>query len=69
MSDDTPAVETRHLPHGVVKFPPNVHGVYVEPREDGRTNLIARQNEAELVFVLERDDCEHLAALLARKDR
>ena len=63
----TPAVETRHLPHGIVKFPPNVHGLYVEPREDGRMDVTACQNDIRLVFVLERDDREHLAQLLARK--
>ncbi|MCI0563094.1 MAG: hypothetical protein MN733_31840 [Nitrososphaera sp.] len=59
--------KAKHFENGLVKFPPNVHGLYVEVREDGGVNLIARQNDTRLCFVLDDDDRKHLAALLMRK--
>jgi len=62
---DTSATKARHLPTGLVKFPPNIHGIYVErSRNSGRVTLVLRQNDTYLRFVLDDDDCRHLAALL-----
>jgi hypothetical protein len=52
---------------GLVKFPPNVHGIYIEKSPTGAKTLTVRQNDLRLVFVLEEDDCQHLAKLLVSK--
>jgi len=47
----------------MTRFPPNVEQIIV--RYDGETAwLIARRNDVELRFPLNRRDCEHLAHLL-----
>ncbi len=52
------------LEKGIVKFPPNVHGIYVEPQASGYVRIVARQNDRRLTFVLDAAACRHLAALL-----
>ena len=69
MSDCPPSGKSSHLEHGLVKFPPNVHGIYVEPQETGDVRLTVRQNEVRLSFVLDEGDCKHLASLLLREVR
>jgi hypothetical protein len=54
------------LDNGVVKFPPNVHGIYVEPQASGTVHLVVRQNDQRLSFVLDASACRHLADLLIR---
>jgi len=61
---DGPLIEKR-LANGIVKFPPNVYGIYIEKQASGHTHLIARQNDTRLTFILSEDDCLHLAALLS----
>jgi hypothetical protein len=61
---DTSESNATLLPSGVVKFPPNVHGIYVEPQASGYVRIVARQNEQELAFVLDAAACRHLASLL-----
>ncbi len=64
---DSEAVRTEHLENGVVKFPPNIHGIYVERgKATGYTRIVARHNDVSLTFVLDDSDCRHLAALLSR---
>jgi len=59
------AVKAKHLDNGLVKFPVNVHGIYIERSETtGYTRIIATQNDTTLSFVLDDDDCRHLATLL-----
>lgn len=53
-----------HTETGIVKFPSNIHGIYVEPGATGSKVLTVRQNDVRLSFVLEEEDCRHLAALL-----
>jgi len=53
---------------GIVKFPVNIHGIYVEKRDDGFTILTAKQNDVKLEFVIDDDACGHLAALLTASD-
>jgi len=65
---ESSAVKATLLDGGVVKFPPNVHGVYVERQPCGNTVLTVRQNDARMSFVLDDEACAHLAALLTRKD-
>jgi CRP-like cAMP-binding protein len=65
MNDSPPEkVKAKHLDRGLVKFPPNIQAIYVEQEETGLTRLIVRQNELRLSFVLDADDCAHLARLL-----
>lgn len=59
------AVKAKHVDHGIVKFPVNVHGIWVDRSEmSGQVTLKVRQNDVILQFVLDQDDCEHLARLL-----
>jgi hypothetical protein len=62
---DTPyySAKVEHLKNGIVKFPPNVQGIYIDDHPSGKT-LTVRHNDIRLSFVLEDDDCRHLAALL-----
>lgn len=57
-------MDTKHLDNGVVQFPPNVHGIYIQKREDGLTDLTLRQNDTRLSIVLDAEACAHLARLL-----
>lgn len=57
-------IATTHLPNGIVQFPPNVHGIYIEHQQNGRKRLVLRQNDVRLSFVLDGAACRHLAALL-----
>jgi len=43
MTNTSDQVEKKLLATGVVQFPPNVHGVYVERQESGNTVLTIRQ--------------------------
>jgi hypothetical protein len=62
------AVKAKHLDKGIVKFPVNVHSLLIERGQaSGYTRLIAKQNDTVLSFVLDDDDCRHLADLLTRK--
>jgi len=61
-----PNAKAQHLRNGLVKFPPNVHGIYVESQDGGLTHLVVRQNDTRFLFLLEAADCEHLASLLLR---
>ena len=65
----TDSGKATHLESGLVKFPPNVHGIYVEPQDSGDVRLCVRQNDVQLSFVLDETDCKHLAALLLRNNR
>lgn len=68
MLDDLVAVADltfRKLEDGLVKFPPNVHGLYTE-QIPGYLVLVARQNEQRMNFVLDEDARRHLAALLLK---
>jgi hypothetical protein len=56
-----------HAEKGMTRFPPNVEQITVE-RESLCTWLIARRNETTLKFPLTDDDCNHLAALLTRRE-
>jgi len=60
------AIKGKHLGNGIVKFPPNVHGIYVN-RSKGSpyTEIVVRQNSVSLTFVLDDADCRHLSKLLA----
>ena len=64
MTNTSDQVEKKLLATGVVQFPPNVHGVYVERQESGDTVLTVRQNHARMPFILDDEACAHLAALL-----
>jgi hypothetical protein len=67
---NTPSeVQQKLLDSGIVKFPPNVHGIYVDRQESGNTVLTVRQNDARLSFVLDDEACAHLAGLLTKKGR
>jgi hypothetical protein len=57
--------KAKHLDDGIVKFPPNVHSLRVQfCVETGNTQITAKQNGVILTFVIEDDDCRHLARLL-----
>jgi hypothetical protein len=59
------AVKAKHVDHGIVKFPVNVHGIWIErSKMSGNVTLKARQNDVTLQFILDRDDCDYLAKLL-----
>ena len=60
--------KTTLLENGLVNFPPNVHGIYIEPQDSGDVCLRVRQNDIQLSFVLGKSEREHLAALLLRED-
>jgi hypothetical protein len=61
------AVKAKHLDKGIVKFPVNVHSLLVErSKTNGHTRVTAKQNDTVLSFVLDDDDCRHLAELLTR---
>jgi hypothetical protein len=60
--------KAKHLDNGIVKFPVNVHGIYIEKsRLTGWTTITAKQNDVSLRFVIDEDACRHLAALLTGK--
>jgi len=61
------AVKAKRTDNGIVKFPVNVHSLLVERQTSGYTRVIAKQNDTILSFVLDDDDCEHLAALLTSR--
>jgi hypothetical protein len=62
------AMKAKHTDNGIVKFPVNVHSLRVERSQaSGYTRVIAKQNAVELSFVLDDDDCQHLAALLTAR--
>lgn len=62
------AVKAELIENGIVKFPVNVHSLLVErSHSSGYTRVIAKQNDTVLSFVLDDDDCKHLAALLTRR--
>ena len=59
------AVKAKHTDNGIVKFPVNVHGIYVEKSaETGYTTITAKQNDVILRLVIDEDACRHLARLL-----
>jgi hypothetical protein len=61
------AVKAKHLEDGIVKFPVNVHSLRIERSavDGGYVQLIAKQNDICLRFVLDEEDCRYLATLLA----
>ncbi len=62
------AVKSKHIDNGIMKFPVNVHFLLVERSQiSGYTRVIAKQSEMVLSFVLDRDDCAHLTALLTAR--
>jgi len=62
------AVKAKHTDNGIVKFPVNVHSLLVERSQtSGYTRVIAKQNDTVLSFVLDDDDCAHLAELLTAR--
>ncbi len=63
------AIKAQHTENGLVKFPVNVHSLRVERSGDdsGYTRIVARKNDLSLSFLLDDDDCRHLAALLQPK--
>lgn len=66
MADDPQSVgaQTHHLEGGLVKFPPNVHGICVDAQPSGTVVIEARHNDVRLHFVVDADAYEHLAAML-----
>jgi len=59
------AIKAQRIEKGIVKFPVNVHSLLIERGEDsGYTRVIAKQNDTVLSFVLDDEDCRHLAELL-----
>lgn len=59
------AVKAKHIEDGIVKFPTNIHSIRVERSGmTGYTRIVAKQNDVTLAFVIDDDDCRHLAALL-----
>jgi hypothetical protein len=59
------AIKAKHTDNGIVKFPVNVHGIYIEKSElSGYTTITAKQNDMVLRFVIDEDACRHLAKLL-----
>jgi len=58
------AIKAEHIANGVVKFPVNVHSLLIERQGSGYTRIVAKQNDVVLSFVLDDDDCQHLAAIL-----
>jgi hypothetical protein len=62
------AIKAKRTDNGIVKFPVNVHSLLIErSQSSGYTRVIAKQNELVLSFVLDDDDCQHLAALLTAR--
>lgn len=62
------AIKAERIENGIVKFPVNVHSLLVErSQSSGYTRVIAKQNDTVLSFVLDDDDCQHLAALLTAR--
>jgi len=62
------AIKAKHIEDGIVKFPVNVHAIHIL-RDGGRyITLVAKQNDVCLRFVLNEDDCRHLASLLTPID-
>jgi len=60
--------KAKHLDNGIVKFPVNVHGIFVEKSKgSGYATITAKQNDVVLRFVIDEDACRHLAALLTGK--
>jgi len=63
-------IKAKHLDDGIVKFPPNIQSLRVDYSAiSGYTQITARQNDVSLLFVLDDDDCRHLAALLTKNLR
>jgi hypothetical protein len=61
------AIKAEHTPTGLVKFPVNVHSLQVERSDtSGHVRVVAKQNDITLSFLLDDDDCRHLAALLTK---
>jgi hypothetical protein len=59
------AYKAKCLDNGIVKFPVNVHGIYVEKSAlTGNTTITAKQNDLVMRFVIDEDACRHLARLL-----
>jgi len=58
------AIKAQHIDNGIVKFPVNVHSLLVERQSSGYTRVVAKQNDTVLSFVVDDEDCQHLAALL-----
>ena len=59
------AIEAKLLDTGIVKFPVNVHAIYIEKSKlSGYTTITAKQNDVSLRFVIDEDACRHLAKLL-----
>lgn len=56
-----------HAERGMTRFPPNVEQIAVE-RESLCTWLVVRRNETTMKFPLTDADCDHLAALLTRRE-
>lgn len=70
MTMDLVENKAKHLDDGIVKFPPNVQSLRVDHSAvSGYTQIIARQNDVSLVFVLDENDCRHLATLLTKNLR
>jgi hypothetical protein len=62
------AIKAKHTEQGIVKFPVNLQALQVERSETSDyTRVIATQNDVALSFILDDDDCRHLAELLTRK--
>jgi len=58
------AIKAEDIANGIVKFPVNVHSLLVERQSSGYTHVVAKHNDTVLSFVLDDEDCQHLAALL-----
>jgi hypothetical protein len=58
------AIKAQHTDNGIVEFPVNVHSLLAERQSSGYTRVVAKQNDTVLSFVLDDEDCQHLAALL-----
>jgi hypothetical protein len=59
------AINFKRVDHGIVKFPVNIHGIWIERNPIScQVILKAHQNDVSLQFILDDDGCQHLAKLL-----
>ena len=66
MSDSFDSANATLLETGVVKFPPNIHGIYVEREATGHVLVTLQRNDSRLSLLLDAAACRHLATLLLR---
>lgn len=52
--------------HGIALASVSVQELSVNPQDDGSVVLVIRKGSTEIRFLLEQDECRHLAGLLER---